>query len=77
MFENSTTALKLGEKIEKLILKYHELELENEKLRTELTSSQAASAAKDVQISKLEDELRVKTKETDELLGKIEAVLGI
>lgn len=71
------TTQTLATKVEKLLLKYHELELNNETLKLELENIKSSNEAKDIQIVKLEESLRKKAEETDELLGKIEDVLGL
>jgi cell division protein FtsB len=77
MADESKVLATLGEKIEKLIIKYHELEIQNEKLKREVEELQTQNDKKEARILKLEEELKGKSIETDELLGKIEAVLGI
>ncbi|MDR1284598.1 MAG: hypothetical protein LBJ88_00155 [Campylobacteraceae bacterium] len=77
MQESDKISVTLSDKIERLIVKYHELENENYTLKSEVERLQAKNEDKEAQILKLEEELRSKSLETDELLGKIEAVLGI
>lgn len=77
MYDENKTTITLGEKIETLLLKFHELNSENENLRNELSSTKAQNEAKDIEIAKLQEDIRAKTQETEELLAKIEAVLNI
>ncbi|MDR0407593.1 MAG: hypothetical protein LBH45_01555 [Campylobacteraceae bacterium] len=77
MQESDKISVTLSDKIERLIVKYHELENENYTLKNEVESLRAENRDKEVQILKLEEELKNKSLETDELLGKIESVLGI
>lgn len=76
MFEEIKPVNKLSSKIEDLIAKFEEMKAQNETLRHELVSVKAQNEAKDAQIAKLEEELRSKDMETDDIFGKIEAVLG-
>ena len=75
MFEESKTAISLSEKIQDLLLRYKELKDENERLSNELMSAKALNEVKDAQILKLEDDLRYKALEDEDICGKIEAVL--
>jgi cell division protein FtsB len=77
MQESDNASVALSEKVERLIVKYHELEIENEALKDEVERLKTTNNEKEEQILKLEKELKNKSLETDELLGKIEAVLGI
>ncbi|MDR0579587.1 MAG: hypothetical protein LBG21_03185 [Campylobacteraceae bacterium] len=77
MQESSKISAILNDKIEKLIVKYHELESDNETLKSEVERLKIKNEEKEALIIKLEEELKIKSLETDELLGKIEAVLGI
>ncbi|MDR3178353.1 MAG: hypothetical protein LBT96_05165 [Campylobacteraceae bacterium] len=77
MQESNKISAILNDKVEKLILKYHELENENDALKGEVERLRIRNEEKEAQILKLEEELKIKSLETDELLGKIEAVLGI
>ncbi|MDR2342524.1 MAG: hypothetical protein LBD84_05765 [Campylobacteraceae bacterium] len=77
MQESNKISAILNDKIEKLIVKYHELEISNETLKGEVERLKIKNEEKEALIIKLEEELKIKSLETDELLGKIEAVLGI
>ena len=76
MFEEMKPVNKLSSKIEDLLIKFEEMKRQNEALRHELVSVKAQNEAKDAQITKLQEELRHKDMETDDIFGKIEAVLG-
>ncbi|MDR1555334.1 MAG: DUF3450 domain-containing protein [Campylobacteraceae bacterium] len=77
MQESDKISVILNDKVEKLIVKYHELESENRTLKDEVERLKITNEEKEAQVLKLEEELKSKSLETDELLGKIEAVLGI
>lgn len=76
MFEESQSVNSLVSKVEDLLAKYEELRDQNEVLRQELVSVKAQNEAKDTQISKLQEELRSREMESEDIFGKIEAVLG-
>lgn len=76
MFEESQSVNSLVSKVEDLLIKYEELRDQNEELRQELVSVKAQNEAKDTQISKLQEELRSHEMESEDIFGKIEAVLG-
>ena len=67
---------KLSDKIEELLAKYQELKQENETLRRDLLTCKAASEEKDKEIERLRDELAMKNMEVDEIIKKIESLVG-
>ncbi len=75
MFEQKVVE-KLSTKIDELVNKFSALKEENEALRQELVRVKAQSEAKDAQIAKLEEDLRQKDMEADDILSKIEEVLN-
>ncbi|AFL68956.1 hypothetical protein [Sulfurospirillum barnesii] len=76
MFEEVKNVSLLSQKIDELLEKYKALEAQNETLRHELVTAKAVAEAKSVQIAKLEQDLIHKDVNADDLLSKIEAVLG-
>ncbi|NPA29132.1 MAG: hypothetical protein GXO33_03000 [Epsilonproteobacteria bacterium] len=74
--ENMNPLEKLAQKIDGMIVKLKNLEDENAMLRNELMAAKAQNEAKDAQIAKLNDELAMKDLEIEEVIGKIEAILG-
>jgi len=76
MFEEQRVVNTLSDKINDLLTKFEELKAQNESLRNEIVSVKAQSEAKDTQIAKLQEELRAKDLESEDIFGKIEAVLG-
>jgi len=66
----------LSKKIDEVVARLKRLEEENSRLRNELVAVKAQSEAKDAQITKLSDELAMKDLEIEEVIGKIEAMLG-
>ena len=76
MFEEEKNVTTLAQKIEELLTRYKDVVAQNEALRQEVVKAKALSEAKDVQIAKLENDLIHKGLNGDDLLSKIEAVLG-
>ncbi len=76
MFEQTPSVNSLADKVEDLLSKYEELKQINENLRQELVQAKAGDEAKDAQIAKLQEELRLKDQENEDIFGKIEAVLN-
>lgn len=76
MFEDEKSVTTLAQKIEELLTRYKDVVAQNEALRQEVVKAKALSEAKDVQIAKLENDLIHKGLNGDDLLSKIEAVLG-
>ncbi|ARU49224.1 hypothetical protein FA592_02425 [Sulfurospirillum diekertiae] len=76
MFEEERNISTLSQKITELLEKYKDLLAQNEALRQEVVKAKALAEAKNVQIAKLEQDLIHKDVNSDDLLSKIEAVLG-
>ncbi|MDD4506777.1 MAG: hypothetical protein PHE60_10450 [Sulfurospirillaceae bacterium] len=76
MFEQEKPINTLSDKISELLEKYKDLQAQNESLRQEVVRAKALAEAKDVQIAKLEQSLIGKDINADDLMSKIEAVLG-
>ncbi len=76
MFEENQNIGSLSGKVQDLLSRYEEVCEQNESLRQELISVKAQNEAKDVQINKLQEDLQLKEMESEEIFGKIEAVLN-
>ncbi len=76
MFEEEKNMDTLSQRVLELIDKYQSLLTQNEMLRQEVIKAKAEAEAKNVQIAKLEQDLIHKGIGSDDLLSKIEAVLG-
>jgi regulator of replication initiation timing len=76
MFEEEKNMSTLSQKIMELLERYKALQIQNEELRQEVVKAKAMAEAKNVQIAKLEHDLINKDVNADDLLSKIEAVLG-
>ncbi len=74
--ENQTSLELLGDKVTQILQKYHELKGENEVMRNELTTLKAECEIKTQEITKLADENAMKDLEIEEIVSKIESILG-
>ncbi|AJC88109.1 hypothetical protein CINS5915_04350 [Campylobacter insulaenigrae] len=66
----------MTDKVNELIEKYNEVCEINENLRNELVSVKAQNEAKSNQIARLEEELKSRNAQSEDIFKKIEAVLG-
>lgn len=66
----------MTDKVKELLAKYNEVCEQNENLRNELVSVKAQNEAKSNQIMRLEEELKSKNIESEDIVKQIEAVLG-
>ena len=66
----------MTDKVNELIEKYNEVCEANEALRNELVSVKAQNEAKSNQIMRLEEELKSRNIESEDIYKKTEAVLG-
>lgn len=76
MFKDEAVLSGLSKKVNDLITKYNELEKANEELHNQIVTLKAQNEAKTNQIMRLEEDLNKKNNEADDVLKKIEAVLG-
>ena len=76
MFDDDKVLNTLTDRVNDLLARYNEVCDENESLRNELVSVKAQNEAKSNQIARLEEDLRAKNTESDDVIRKIEAVLG-
>ena len=65
----------LTDKINELLERYNELKETNESLRNELVSVKAQNEAQKNEIARLEDELKTKNVESEDIAKKIESEL--
>lgn len=66
----------MTDKVNELLARYSEVCEQNENLRNELVSVKAQNEAKSNQIARLEEELKSKNMVSEDVVKKIEAVLG-
>ena len=76
MFEDNAILTTLSDKVYDLITKYDDVCRVNEELRNEIVTLKAQNEAKTNQIMRLEEDLDKKNSEADDVMKKIEAVLG-
>ena len=76
MFEDNAILTTLSDKVNDLIAKYDEVCRVNKELRNEIVTLKAQNEAKTNQIMRLEEDLDKKNSEADDVMKKIEAVLG-
>jgi cell division protein ZapB len=67
---------KLNEKIEGLIQKYEEAIKENEKLNTEIANLKQELEQKDSELLECKEQMALKEIELEEVVAKIESILG-
>jgi len=73
---NQTTLERLDEKVTGILEKYNTLKSENANLQSQVASLKAEKELKDQEIAKLEDENAMKELEMEEIVSKIEGILG-
>ncbi len=76
LFEETNKIKLLSQKIDELLKNYKDLKEESEKLKNEVATLKASNDAKDIHIKKLEEKVSISDLEGDEILSKIEEVLG-
>ncbi len=67
---------KLNEKIENLIKNYENLQKENQELKIELENTKNTLEQKDAELLECKEQMSLKELELEEVLAKIEAILG-
>lgn len=78
MMRDNTKSLldKLGGKVSDVMQQMQSLKTENERLMGELKTHQAQNDAYKAQVEKLEAENAAKDREIEEIVNKIESILG-
>lgn len=71
-----TSVEKLSEKVTQILQQYHSLQGENEMLRGEIGALKETLSQNDVEIKRLHDENAMKDLEIEEVVSKIESILG-
>jgi len=67
---------KLNEKIDNLLKNYEELQKENENLKLKLENNKELLAQKDTELLECKEQMALKELELEEVISKIEAILG-
>ena len=74
--EDKTTLEILGDKVSQILQQIHSLKGENELMRNEIMSLKAEKEIKDQEINKLTEDNAMKDLEIEEIVTKIESILG-
>ena len=67
---------KLNEKIENLLKNYEELQKENDTLKVELENTKELLSHKEKELLECKEEMALKELELEEVVNKIESILG-
>ena len=71
-----TTVEKLGDKVSLAVAKYNDLTAKNTTLTEELAAAKAEIEAKNKEINELTEQNEMKDLEIEEIVSKIESILG-
>ena len=74
--QDKTNLDKLSERVSQILQEYNSLKSENETLRNGQITSKAQSELQYTEIEKLREENRMKDLEIEEIVNKIESILG-
>ena len=74
--QESTTLEKLSQKVSQMLRNYDELRIENVQLKENIEHMELDKAAKEATVTQLQDELIEKDREIEEIVNKIESILG-
>ncbi len=74
--DNQTAIEKLDDKVSQILQQYNSLKGENEMLRTELITLKSEKEIRDLEITKLTEDNAMKDLEIEEIVTKIESILG-
>ena len=74
--QESTTLEKLSQKVSQMLRNYDELRMENVQLKENIERMELDKIAKEATVTQLQDELTEKDREIEEIVNKIESILG-
>jgi len=74
--QESTTLEKLSQKVNQMLRNYDELRMENAQLKESAEQLELDCNAKDAMVTQMQDELTEKDREIEEIVNKIESILG-
>ncbi len=74
--DNQTTLNKLSEKVSQILQEFHAMKGENEMMRNEIVTLKADCEFKSQEIEKVIEENANKDIEIEEIVNKIESILG-
>lgn len=75
MLNEEITVNNLSEKVNDLLVRFTDIQQQNQILRQEVVTLRAQNEMKDTQIAKLEEDMINKDIESDDIFAKIEEVL--
>ncbi|MBU1643256.1 hypothetical protein KKE54_07835 [bacterium] len=74
--QESTTLQKLSQKVSEMLKNYDELRIENALLKEEVEVLTSENSAKEAIVTRMKDDLIEKEREIEEIVNKIESILG-
>jgi len=74
--QESTTLEKLSQKVSQMLRNYDELRMENAQLKENLELLELDLTAKSASVTQMQEELQQKDREIEEIVNKIESILG-
>ena len=74
--QESTTLQKLSQKVSEMLRTYDELRMNNAQLQERIESLKSENASKEAVVSRMQEELTEKDREIEEIVNKIESILG-
>jgi len=74
--EESTTLQKLSRKVGEMLKHYDELRLENERLKETIKQLESENESSEIVVARIQEELLEKDREIEEIVNKIESILG-
>ena len=74
--QESTTLEKLSQKVSQMLHNYDELRMENMQLRENIELLELDNTAKEASVTQMQDEILEKDREIEEIVNKIESILG-
>ncbi|MEN8146062.1 MAG: hypothetical protein ABFR02_00420 [Campylobacterota bacterium] len=74
--QESTTLEKLSQKVSQMLRNYDELRVENSELKEKIEHLELDHSAKEAAVTQMQEELTEKDREIEEIVTKIESMLG-
>ena len=74
--QDQTTLEKLSQKVNQMLRNYDELRIENSELKEKIERLELDHLAKEAAVTEMQDELTEKDREIEEIVTKIESMLG-
>ena len=74
--QESTTLEKLSQKVSQMLRNYDELRMENTQLKEQVELLASENITKGASVTQMQDELIEKDREIEEIVNKIESILG-